>query len=56
MSFKNTSVGGTCKACDLLSEKIKIEFLFKEVWNYIKKKCMSYKVNLIRIRILIPIC
>ena len=37
----------------LLSEKTKIKFLFKEVQNYIHKKCMSYKVNLIHIRILI---
>ena len=37
----------------LLSEKIKIKILFKEVQNYIHKKCMSYKVNLIHIRILI---
>ena len=32
--------------CDLLSKKFKIKFIFEEVWNYIYKKCMSYKVNL----------
>ena len=40
----------------LLSEKIKVKFLFEEIWNYIHKKCTSYKVNLICIKILIPIC
>ena len=39
--------------CYLLSNKIKIKFLFEEVWNYAYKKCMSYKVNLIRTRIFI---
>ena len=49
-AFFKTIYGGTCY---LLSEKIKIKFLFEEVWNYIHKKWISYKVNLICIRILI---
>ena len=30
---------------NLLSEKIKIEFLFEKVWNYIHKNYMSCKVK-----------
>ena len=29
-----TSLGGTCK---LLNDKIKIDFLFEKVWNYVNK-------------------
>ena len=33
--------------CCHLSEKIKIELLFKEVRNYVLKKYISYNVNLL---------
>ena len=45
-----TSVGSTC---NYLSKKIKIKFIFEDVLSYIHEKCMSYKINLISIRILI---